>query len=71
MKLTKEPKTEAKTTKLKNYQEFLDTLSSTKEQEMQRKKKASDDYVAYIKIHDKEAYKNYLSYATYLKTWVF
>ncbi|MDQ7045529.1 MAG: hypothetical protein Q9M32_06440 [Sulfurimonas sp.] len=47
--------------------EFQDFIISTQEQEKQIKMKASADYVEYIKEHDKEAYKKYLSYSTYLK----
>ncbi|MDF1875544.1 hypothetical protein JHD48_07340 [Sulfurimonas sp. SAG-AH-194-I05] len=59
-----------KSIKLKNYQEFLNTIENTQEQERQIKMKESADYLAYIKIHDKEAYKKYLSYATYLELCV-
>ena len=57
----------AKKIKLQNYTEFVDTITNTQEQEKQARIKASADYVAYIKVHDKEAYKNYLSYSTYLE----
>ena len=39
----------------------------SKTEEMKIKMQEAADYVEYIKIHDKEAYKNYLSYSTYLK----
>ena len=61
-------KPEIKTIKLKNYKQFTDTVSNAHEQELEIKKKASSDYIEYIKKHDKEAYENYLSYSTYLKT---
>ena len=67
MKIDKEKTAEVKNIKLNNYTEFVDTLKSTQEEERQKKIKASEDYIEYIKIHDEEAYKNYLSYATYLK----
>ena len=52
--------------KLKNYTEFLDTVTHSQEEQRQVKIKAAADYIEYIKLHDKEAYKNYLSYSTYL-----
>lgn len=58
---------EAKKIKIKNYQEFADAVSNAKEQELKKKIQANEDYIEYIKEHDKEAYKNYLSYSTYLK----
>lgn len=67
MKMYKETKTAVKNIKLNNYQEFIDTISSSQEKERQLKVKASADYVEYIKKHDEEAYKKYLSYSTYLK----
>lgn len=67
MKIDNDTKIEVKNTKLKNYKEFEDTLKSSHAQEMKSKIQAADDYIAYIKIHDEEAYKNYLSYSTYLK----
>ena len=60
-------RTEVKTIKLKNYKQFEETLKSIEDEELKRKIKASEDYIEYIKIHDEEAYKNYLSYSTYLK----
>lgn len=60
-------KTQSKNKKLKNYTEFVETIMSDQEQERQKKLKASADYIEYIKEHDKEAYKNYLSYSTYLE----
>lgn len=60
-------KIELKNIKLKNYKQFIDTITNTDEDEKQMKIKASDDYIEYIKTHDKEAYKKYLSYSTYLK----
>lgn len=56
-----------KNIKLKNYAEFVDTIKNNKEEDTQAKIKAANDYIEYIKVHDKEAYKNYLSYSTYLK----
>ena len=64
----KEVKTKVKTIKLKNYKEFVDTINGSQEQEMKIKMKAAADYIEYIKTHDEEAYKNYLSYSTYLKS---
>lgn len=58
--------TETKNIKLKNYKQFIDTIADTQEDEKQMKIKVSTDYIEYIKAHDKEAYKNYLSYSTYL-----
>lgn len=56
-----------KNIKLKNYKEFEDAVKITQAEEMKIKIQEAADYVEYIKIHDKEAYKNYLSYSTYLK----
>ncbi len=56
--------------KLKNYKEFADTIKNTPTQDKPKKIKAAADYVEYIKLHDEEAYKNYLSYSTYLKLCV-
>ena len=70
MKLDKETKTDVKNIKLKNYKEFVDTLKSSREEDIQTKMKAAADYIEYIKVHDKEAYKNYLSYSTYLELCV-
>lgn len=67
MKIDQKIKTEIKNIKLKNYKEFVDTISSSQEEERQLKIKASADYIEYIKVHDEKAYKNYLSYSTYLK----
>ncbi|MFT5662058.1 MAG: hypothetical protein ACI9TV_002706 [Sulfurimonas sp.] len=67
MKIDEETKTEVKNIKLKNYKEFVDTVNSSQEQEIKRKIQETADYIAHIKIHDEEAYKNYLSYSTYLK----
>lgn len=58
---------EIKNIKLKNYKEVVDAVTSTKEQEMQMKIRVNADYIEYMKIHDEEAYKNYLSYSSYLK----
>lgn len=63
-------KTEVKNKKLINYKEFVDTINRNQTEEVQIGIKASADYIEYIKVHDKEAYKNYLSYSTYLKTCV-
>ena len=65
MKIDKETRIDFKNTKLKNYKESLNTPNHS--QEKQVKIKASADYIEYIKAHDKEAYKNYLSYSTYLE----
>lgn len=70
MKINDNIKTEVKSKKLKNYQEFVETIKRTQEEEIQIGIKASAEYIEYIKAHDKEAYKNYLSYSTYLKTCV-
>ncbi|PHQ90981.1 MAG: hypothetical protein COB42_04260 [Sulfurimonas sp.] len=70
MKISKETMTDVKNIKLKNYKEFVDTLKSSQAEEIQIKMKASADYIEYIKVHDEEAYKNYLSYSTYLKSCV-
>jgi len=60
-------KTDVKVKSLKNYTEFQKIVSSSPEQERKKKIQENDKYIEYIKEHDKEAYKNYLSYATYLK----
>jgi len=60
-------KTETQVKSLKNYTEFQKIISTSPEQERQQKIKANAEYIEYIKEHDKEAYKNYLSYSTYLK----
>ncbi len=60
-------KTETQVKSLKNYTEFQKIISTSPEQERQKKIKANAEYIEYIKEHDKEAYKNYLSYSTYLK----
>ncbi|RUM63866.1 MAG: hypothetical protein DSZ04_03920 [Sulfurimonas sp.] len=60
-------KTDAKVKSLKNYTEFQKIISTNPEEERQKKIKANAEYIEYIKEHDKEAYKNYLSYSTYLK----
>ncbi|HIC12953.1 MAG TPA: hypothetical protein EYO75_06240 [Sulfurimonas sp.] len=60
-------KTDAQVKSLKNYTEFEKLVSISPEQERQKKIKANAEYIEYIKEHDKEAYKNYLSYSTYLK----
>ncbi|CAI6150499.1 MAG: hypothetical protein SPLUMA2_SPLUMAMAG2_00538 [uncultured Sulfurimonas sp.] len=60
-------KTETQVKSLKNYTEFQKIISTSPEQERQKKIKANTEYIEYIKEHDKEAYKNYLSYSTYLK----
>ena len=67
MKIDKETKTELEKIKLKNYTEFEDIVKISPAEEMKIKIKEVADYVQYIKIHDEEAYKNYLSYSTYLK----
>lgn len=59
--------TNFKNKKLKNYTEFVQTITDSQELEKQEQIKANAAYIEYIKEHDKEAYKNYLSYATYLK----
>lgn len=56
-----------KNLKLKNYTEFVDTIADKQEVERQKKMKANAEYIEYIKVHDKKAYENYLSYSTYLK----
>ncbi|QSZ41919.1 hypothetical protein GJV85_07305 [Sulfurimonas aquatica] len=67
---TNNTKTEVQNKKLKNYQEFVETIKRTPEDERQLGIKAAAKYIEYIKLHDKEAYKNYLSYSTYLKTCI-
>lgn len=65
MKINKE--TQTKNTKLKNYTEFVETITNNQEVKKQKQIQANADYIEYIKEHDKEAYKNYLSYSTYLE----
>lgn len=60
-------KTDTQVKSLKNYTEFQKLVSSSPQEERQKKIKANAEYIEYIKEHDKEAYKNYLSYSTYLK----
>ncbi|MDF1878972.1 hypothetical protein JHD46_04885 [Sulfurimonas sp. SAG-AH-194-C20] len=60
-------KTDAKVESLKNYTEFQKIINISPKEERQQKIKANAEYIEYIKEHDKEAYKNYLSYSTYLK----
>ena len=45
-------KKEVKNIKLTNFTQFI---------------KENEDYIEYIKEHDKKAYEKYLSYSTYLK----
>ena len=59
--------TDIKNIKLKNYTEFVNTIKSNQAEDTQAKIKAAADYIEYIKVHDKQAYKNYLSYSTYLE----
>ncbi|MDQ7042364.1 MAG: hypothetical protein Q9M34_02425 [Sulfurimonas sp.] len=56
-----------KTTKLTNYSQFEKIVAKDPKEELKEKLKERDEYLEYIKVHDKEAYKNYLSYSTYLK----
>lgn len=58
---------EVKKIKLNSYKEFSDAVTSSKDEELKKKIQANKDYIEYMKVHDKEAYKNYLSYSTYLK----
>lgn len=56
-----------KNIKLQNYSAFTDIVQSTQEANLEKKRQESADYIEYIKEHDEEAYKKYLSYSTYLK----
>ena len=60
-------KTDAKVQSLTNYTEFEKIVTTSPEQKRQKKIQENAAYIEYIKEHDKEAYKNYLSYSTYLK----
>ncbi len=60
-------KPDAKVQSLKNYTEFEKVVSLSPEEKREQKIKENAAYIEYIKEHDKEAYKNYLSYSTYLK----
>jgi hypothetical protein len=55
---------------IKNYTQFEEILQTRQESELQQKIKENEAYIEYIKLHDKEAYENYLSYATYLELCV-
>ena len=45
---------------------FTDKLQTPQEKERQKKIKENEEYIEYIKEHDKIAYERYLSYSTYL-----
>lgn len=70
MKINTDLKIDIKNVKLTNYSEFTEVVKNNQTQELDRKRKESEAYIEYIKLHDKEAYEKYLSYATYLKTCV-
>ncbi|MBT5935081.1 hypothetical protein [Sulfurimonas sp.] len=65
MKIEKEIK--IKNIKLNNYKQFDDAVKMSQAERMEMKIQEAADYVEYIKVNDKEAYRNYLSYSTYLK----
>ena len=56
-----------KNIKLNNYKQFDDAVKMSQAERMEMKIQEAADYVEYIKVNDKEAYRNYLSYSTYLK----
>lgn len=53
--------------KLTNFTQCIETIQTSREEELQKKIKDNEDYIEHIKKHDKKAYANYLSYSTYLK----
>ena len=57
-------KKEIKSIKLTNFTERIQT---NQEKELQKKIKENEDYIEYIKEHDKKAYERYLSYSSYLR----
>jgi len=46
---------------------FTETLQTPQEKERQKKIKQNEEYIKYIKEHDKIAYERYLSYSSYLR----
>ena len=57
-------KKEVESIKLTN---FTETIQTSQEKELQKKIKENEDYIEYIKEHDKKAYARYISYSTYLR----
>lgn len=60
-------KKDSKIQVLTNYSEFEKIVSTSPQEKREQKIKENAEYIEYIKEHDKVAYKNYLSYSTYLK----
>ena len=70
MKINTSTNIDVKNIKLTNYSEFVEAIENKQAQELEQRIKESAAYVEHIRLHDKEAYQKYLSYATYLKTCI-
>jgi len=58
---------ELKNIKLTNFSQSIETAQTSREKELQKKIKENEDYIEFIKEHDKKAYERYLSYSSYLR----